>query len=195
MLVKTNEKNGNFEMITPYNKDFIGRIKTIGSAKWDPSKKCWTVSSEDKDQAKKILMEVYGEDGDTVPEEVTIRIRFTNDVEKTREPVTYAGKVLARAWDRDSGARVGDDVVLESGKIDSGGSRNYWKTVVAEGTVMTVKHVNKLMLGKELENDDSYGIELIEKVVKEQVDKQALLAEKEKLLARLSEIEKLLGGE
>lgn len=194
-MVKTNEKNGVFEMITPYNKDFISRIKTIGSAKWSPSKKCWTVAEEDAKQAKKILMEVYGEDGDTVPEEVTIRIRFTDDVEKTHEPVTYAGKVLARAWDRDSGARVGDDVVLESGKIDSGGSRNHWKTVVAEGTVMTVKHVNKLMLEKELENDDSYGIELIEKVVKETINKEALIEEKEKLLDRLAEIEKLLGGE
>ena len=189
-MIKTNIENNRFEMQTPYNKDFISEIKTIGSARWNPSKKCWTVAEEDKEDAKRILMDVYGEDGETTQEEVTIKIRFTDDVEESEGPVTYAGKVLARAFSRDSGAIVGDDVILESGEITSGGSRRYWDTVVKKDTIMTVKHVSKAMIQKEIENE-TYGIEIIEESNSE-INKKALLEEKEKLLARLAEIEKLL---
>ena len=56
-------------------------------------------------------------------------------------PVTCCGKTVARAVDRDSGAKVGYDVALLSGHIDSGGSRKNWKTIVEEGSTFKLLNV------------------------------------------------------
>lgn len=186
MTVKTNEINGKFEMYTPYNREFISEIKSIGSARWNPNKKCWSVGSEDKEAAKNVLMNAYGEDGEQAVEKVTVRIQAVKEIESLCEPVSYAGREIAAAYGRDTGAKIGNGVVLESGNATSGGNRNTWKTIIEEGSIFRVRGIPKSLIEKE-----SDGFKVIE-IMNDGIDREALKAEKEKLLKRLAEIDELL---
>ena len=47
--------------------------------------------------------------------------------------VVLFGRTIAKASGRDTGARLGDDIIWLSGNYTSGGSTKYWKTIVENG--------------------------------------------------------------
>ena len=184
--MKIDIKDSTAYVYTPYNPNFVEEIKTIGKAKWDPVNKCWTVPVATVDRVREIMMEVYGETD--LPDEskrVTVRIRFLEDVEKKCGPIILFGKIIASAFGRDTGGKPGDDVVLLEGNLKSGGSRANWLTIIPEGTVLEVRNVPEAALW----DGDWFTYEIVEK---KGIDREALEAEKKKLLARLAEIEALL---
>ncbi len=185
--VKTIMNGERFEMYTPYSKSFISKIKTIGSAKWNPEKRCWTVKEEDQKKAKEILLSVYGEDGETAQTTYYMKFECTEDYNVWCDSARLCGKIVARATGRDSGAKVGEDVVLEKGTFTSGGSAKNWETQIEKGAIFTLKHVPKSKID---DFDKDYFTKL--SCEKEGVDADALKAEKEKLLARIAEIDKIL---
>lgn len=171
-------------VFTPYNPKFVSSIKAIGGAKWDGNERCWKIPAAAVDTARKVMMDVYGEtDLPDDGEKVTVRIRFDEEVSEERGPIVIFGKTIASAFGRDTGAKVGADVVFVQGAPTSGGSRNRWDTIIPEGCVAEIRNVPTAAL-----NDD-YNYEIVEEKA---IDREALEAEKAKLLKRLAEIEELL---
>ena len=186
MQIKTG--NGMAKVITPYNAEFVAKVKGIGGRKWNAAERCWEVPESEIETVRGYMMDIFGEtDLPTEGEKVTVKVTFNSDESKRRESITLFGKTLARAWGRDSGAKVGEDVTLISGKVTSGGSVKNWCTEVREGTVLKVRNVPKAAL--EQDTDLDVSIEVMETAG---IDRAALMEEKEKLLARLAEIENLL---
>ena len=174
----------------PYNKEFISEIKNIGSAKWNSDEKCWTVPEEYIDNVREMMVHIYGYSDISKNETVKVTVKFLEGVAETKDSVKIFGKDVSKATSRDSGARVGENVVLVSGKIESGGSRVYWESQVEEGTIFSLSKVNKNVFDKE-KNNPPYKIEIFD--VKDEVERKSeLIAEKEKLLSRISEIDKIL---
>ena len=186
--VRTETKDGRFLMYTPFSRDFIQRIHGIGSAKWNGE--AWTVNEDDAEAAKQFLREVYGEDGDTTGESYSVRIRVTSRMAKGKGPVQVMGKILASARGRDSGAYPGPDVVcLTEGGISSGGSRANWTSVVDGGTEFFLRHVGKAMAESSPEGVEVLSVEL---ETGKMVDREALKSERDKLAARIEEIDRIL---
>lgn len=182
--MKIEIRNNTAYVFTPYNPVFVKEIKTIGGAKWDGVQRCWKVPEATVDTVRKIMMEVYGEtDLPDGGEKVTVRVKFNEMETGHRGPVVVFGKTVASAFGRDSGARVGDDVVFIEGAPESGGSAKNWSTVIPEGCVVEIRNVPTAAL------DDSYEYEIVEE---KKIDRTALEEEKAKLLKRLAEIEALL---
>lgn len=187
MQIKT-AGNGMAKVITPYNAEFVAKVKGIGGRKWNAAERCWEVPESEIDTVRGYMMDIFGEtDLPTEGEKVTVKVTFNSDESKRRESITLFGKTLARAWGRDSGAKVGEDVTLISGKVTSGGSVKNWYTEVEEGTVLKVRNVPRAAL--EQDTDLDVTVEVMETAG---IDRAALMAEKEKILARLAEIENLL---
>lgn len=140
--------NGNVaEVYTPYNAEFVSKIKTtIGGRKWNSTKKCWTVPETAVNQVRELMYQCYGRTDVDEGETVKIRVTVTNEIKNYGAPITIFGKTIAKAYSRDSGARVGDDVVFCVGAPTSGGSRNYWCTQIDEGCVFEVNDVNVNMI-------------------------------------------------
>ena len=185
-------ENGRAKVYTPYNPDFVSQIKTIGGHKWDSTEKCWTVPAAEIDTVRKCMMNTYGET-DILAEgqRITVRVRFNKDDYAEENSYFLFGKMIARAWGRDSGAIVGDDVVFDGGKPISGGSMRHWRTVIPQGCVIRIKNVPQAAF--EAQEPDKWGTWTAEKIEDEEgVSREALEEEKAKLLARLAEIEKLL---
>lgn len=185
--MKIEIKDNTAYVYTPYNPGFVEDIKTIGKARWNSMDRCWTVPAAAVDRVREIMMDIYGEtDLPDGGKRVAVRVKFLADVEREREPFVLFGKIIAAAHDRDSGARPGDDVVLLEGKLESGGSCRYWKTIVPEGTVVEVHDVPEAALWE----GSWFEYEIVDKGI----DREALEAEREKLLARLAEINSLLAS-
>ena len=184
------------DVYTPYNPEFVSQIKSkLGTRKYDYEKGCWTINTNDLDIVKEIVLGVYGcmEGDDT--DRVKVKITFNDDYSVSSNPICIADRTLARAYHRDSGAKLGDGVTLLEGKIGSSGSRANWKTYINDGSVFLTTLPRKfieLMMYGDISIDPDVIIEIIED---EEVDRNKLDDEKEHLLARIAEIDKILEGE
>lgn len=184
--------NGKALISSPYNADFVTRIKKCGG-RWDSAKRVWAINAEALEAARTAMMDVYGETDEAPSGElVTLVIKFAEGCEsKSRQPLTVAGRVIARAFGRDSGATLGEDVAFVAGGPDSGGSNAHWLVTVAPGSICELYNV-PLTKADEVIADPPNGMEITIKSAK--IDAAALKDERDKLLARLAEINKLLAG-
>ncbi len=175
---------------SPYHPDLPKAAKNIGG-KWNPSDKSWSFGEQDEQRVKELYLSVYGEwpEDDAEIAKVTLRVKVTETYSKWHSGIYLAGRCLATAFGRDSGARLGNSVIVIDGDgFDSGGSVKNWRTVVKEGTIFELRDipVSKIEEAKEV-----YWAEVS---VIGDIDKDQLRAEKERLLARIEEINDLLGG-
>jgi len=184
----TNLRNGNIAIESPYNSEFVAKIKKAGG-KWNAGNKTWETDERNLETVRSIMREVYGQD-DLPQELVTVKVTIGDkSINEWTAPVVIFGRSIASARGRDSGARVGDGVSFEAGGCDSGGSMKNWYTVVSAGSVFTVYDVPKLAVEQKLGWKDEYGTF---EVIEADDPLAALKAEKEALLKRLAEIEELL---
>lgn len=124
----------------PYNPDFPARAKALGG-RWQPATKRWEFDARDESRVRSVCLDVYGDDG-TPQARVTLRATAKADLFAERDSIYLAGRPVARAFSRDSGARLGDGVVvLEGGSPDSGGSRTKWRTTIPKGCVLEIRDV------------------------------------------------------
>ena len=176
---------------SPYNAEFISKIKTIGAARWNPSKKAWQIPVEHIDLARSMMRQIYGKCD--LPENikyVTVELHFDEECRSSScAPISIFQKEIARARGRDTGAIVGDDVIFTEGKPTSGGSRANYITIIPAGSIAIVYSIPETLLDSELPDGVTYKIIQDNKIQ----DHKSLIIEREKLLARLEEINKILG--
>ena len=49
------------KVFTPYNPDFVKKIRNVGKASWNRTEGCWIIPSSAVDSARNFMVEVYGE--------------------------------------------------------------------------------------------------------------------------------------
>ena len=173
-------------IVTPYNADFVSRIKLM-NGRWNASQRCWTVPQEAVEDVRSAMREIFGQDDQPVSDAADVVLRFDREISESRAAVTLLGRTIARAFGRDTGAKPGDDVLFLKGSPKSDGSMKNWLTVIPEGCVVKCLHVPRAAL----ENADLPKGVTVE-IEDAHIDRAALEAEKARLLARLEEIENLL---
>lgn len=189
-MIKIEVKDGVANVYTPYNPDFVKKIKGIGGAKWNGPQKCWTIPQTAIEAAREIMTNIYGYSDIKENETISLKVTFNEAVYGSCSDVLLFGKILSHAYGRNSGAKVGDDVAYISGGATSGGSAKNWNSIVKKGSVAILTNVNKSVYEKaEIEYD------ITVEVLETKVNKKSLLEEKERLLKRIAEIEKLLKEE
>lgn len=103
----------------------------------------------------------------------TLKIRITALEDNCRRyAVIFMGTKLAVAFDRDSGAKVGYDARMISGKIGSGGSSKNWHCFVETGSIFELEIDEELFL-KNKNRIKKWSMEVIEEfsMTKERADK------------------------
>lgn len=193
MAIQVEIKNGKAYIASPYNVEFVRRIKLSGG-KWSAASKRWYVPEPALPAVRTMMAEVYGEtDEGPASEYVTLTVKWLEDDWTVGGPVTLAGRVIASAWGRDSGAKPGTNVSFIAGSPASGGSAKNWETKVPEGSVVEIYYV-PLSKAQEIVNNHPRWLEVsIEGAPV--IDKDALKAEREQLLKRVAEIDALLEKE
>lgn len=172
------------EAKTPYNEKFVTGARAIGG-KWNRHERKWTFDRRDEERVRALCREVFGTDGS--PEDqadlVTVRIRAA-DYEQWGE-IAFIGRKVAWRPGRDTRVRLADNVVVVQGRFpSSGGSRNNPRVDAGDDVILEIRDIPRAALS--VEKEGTYEI------VEETIDKEALRAERERLLARLTEIDAIL---
>ena len=185
--------NGIAAIYTPYSSEFVQRVKALGG-RWDAAEKCWNVREQTIEMVREAMREIYGRCDAEPTATVTIVATFSNEVSAWHEGVRLFGRVLAAAWGRDTGARVGDGVAFIKGKPTSGGTRADWRTFIPAGCEVEIYDV-PADYASECMATLPEGITAYIKEAQPAIDREALAEERARLLARIAEIDALLGSE
>jgi len=167
-----------------FQVNIIKKAKML-QGKWGNS--CWTFPSENEKAVRDLCLDIFGDDGLEQAKTVTFDV-YLDDYDRPEEPYIKIGNVtIAERMERDRDVVLADNVMLVAGDFPArGGSVKHPSPKGVAGTVLRVKNFPADNYEKV---KDSKGIIL----VSENVNKDALIAEKEAILKRLSEIEKILG--
>ena len=148
-----------------YNYDLVDECKNLGG-KWDSEEKCWIFSDIVEDKVEE-LDELYN--SKLIPIEIIANsYDYDNEPDNISEHtshVYFLGYPIAKAYGRDSGAVLGDNVSCIQGKIWSGGSMKNWRTYIEAGAVFRLKVPEKL-LDIYLHDDGTVGEWLVKKLEK-----------------------------
>ncbi len=125
-----------------FNSNLVNACKKLGG-KWDKGESAWIFSAIIEDKVEELDV-LYNS------EHITVEITAKNRMEWRTESVDFLGYTIARAYGRDTGAKLGDGVSQIEGKIDSAGSMKNWTTVVTIGSIF------RLMVPKDLLNAFKY---------------------------------------
>lgn len=184
-VINTNDTK--ISVTAEYNSEFIARARTL-SGVWE--KPSWVFDIREEKAVRMACLECYGTDGflvDLVDVEITIP-EYVIGMGSCK-PIELFGRTIARAFGRDSGAKLGEGIVLVAGGFTSGGSMKNWATDVMDGTVVIMRDVSRALA------DNHIGGDFIVRILDAAptVNKGALESEKKRLLTRLAEIDELLG--
>jgi len=119
------------KVVTPYHPEFVHRARKL-RGDWDG--KAWVFDETMLDYVKDLMIKCYGVTGE-VPYETCILVVTNYNDSNYGGACELFGRTIAKAWGRDSGAKLGDDIFLINGSIGSGGSVKNWKTVVTDATL------------------------------------------------------------
>lgn len=134
------------KLVSPYHPDLPAKAKDIGGrfATALNGEKGWYFDPRDEERVLALARDVYGTDGRTPVETVTIRVNLDSPrVLNGNDALSYwyEGREIARARGRDSGARLSEGVVLVEGRVGSAGSRNNPCITHKTGTVVEIRDV------------------------------------------------------
>lgn len=186
-------EDGKAYIYTPYNPDYVHKIKDLG-ARWNGIKKCWVVDERMVDDARKIILECYGFTDIEPNKTVDLLLTMPDHVvEKEEKPIIFFGKIVANAVGFDSVRNPDPDVYYLEGYQFS--NHEYkgrvWNSAIKANSKIKILNVNRNLYEKSLSSMEKSGIK-VEVISEEAKDLEALKKEKEKLLKRIVEIDKCL---
>jgi hypothetical protein len=136
-----------------YNSDLVDKCKSLGG-KYDREGNVWIFSGLVEDIVEEL--DAYWND-----ELVAVEIKAKNLVAEWTAPVTFIGYTIARAYGRDSGATLGDNVSLIEGGISSGGSVKNWTTRCKEGSIFRLEVPKAVLLDQKETEEENWDIKEI----------------------------------
>ncbi len=188
-MLKITRENDKIAVESPFNPNLPKRARGMGG-NWDSDRKAWEYEAADEEHVKALYMDVYGEWENTTS--VRVRITATSNLfGEDRESLYICGVQVARAFGRDTGAKVCDAKFL-TGLPTSGGSAKNWCTKIPTGAVFEIE-IPETLLEKLEEEGESRGFTFEQIVVRAREEMRKLLEqEREKLVARIAEIDAYL---
>lgn len=191
-MIKIETRDSKVITTTPYDKNFIQAAKSLGG-KWQAPN--WVFDRRDEERVREVCREIYGTDGTDGPG-VTLRVTFEPHHSVWRDAIRIAGREVARATSRDSGAKLGEGVVLLSGGFASAGSVKNWGTESkSDGATVLIRDM-PIVAAQRIIEEHPAGVQAAQLEDEAPVsDKDALREERARLLARLAEIDAALAEE
>ncbi|MFJ4418773.1 hypothetical protein [Streptomyces sp. NPDC088925] len=180
-------ENGKTSVHSPYHPDWPSQARDLGG-KWRGG--AWVFDARDETRVRELARAVYGTDGSPDEDTVTVRLPAPHLTGEANRPVAWwaFGREIAARFSRDERVRLGDGVVIVSGGFErGGGSVKYPSLNPKDGTVVEVRDVPRALVAGE---EDA---EIVEEAGTSP-DREALTAERAKLVARIAEIDAQLNA-
>lgn len=189
-MIEIDEYDDEFWVKVPYSSLFTKEANKL-NGKWDRISKTWAFSIDVLCKVKEFCLNMYGDDGNGY-EPVTIKVNLSKGDFKRGNSIYIRGIQLCTRFSKKDYVKLSKHVIIISGKFLSwGGSYNYPEVTWDDGEdlILEVKEFPKKIL-ENLTDEEKACITIVEDDKVE--DKEFLLKEKERLLVRIAEIDKLL---
>ena len=149
MIKITKTSDGKIAVESPYNSIFVDEARRLGGKFKDQK---WVFDARDESAVRESCFRCYGDDGVRL-HQMDVRITAPDGLFADKTNISIFGRTVARAFSRDSGAKVGDGVVIEAGGFSSGGSAKNWGTRAEAGTTLILRDISAQLV-KEYSGDD-----------------------------------------
>lgn len=177
---------GMIAVSSPFNPDFVKGAKRLGG-KWSGDTKAWLFDARDRGRVEDLLATCYGYSAAASGELATVRIVLDEDNAGDKE-VYFAGRSICSRRYRDAPVKTADNVVVIDGEFPASAGSMRYPAVIRGSRTVTIEvrdvPVEALAAEKELR------FERID--ADTQAQREALSAERERLIARLAEIDEAL---
>lgn len=177
---------GMIAVSSPFNPDFVKGAKRLGG-KWSGDTKAWLFDVRDRGRVEDLLATCYGYSVAASGELATVRIVLDEDNAGDKE-VYFAGRSICSRRYRDVPVKTADNVVVIDGEFPASAGSMRYPAVIRGSRTVTIEvrdvPVEALAAEKELR------FERID--ADTQAQREALIAERERLIARLAEIDEAL---
>lgn len=148
-MIRIDHSDTTICVTSPYLLAFVERARALGG-RWDAARRAWAFDEAGEDAVRHALTECYGTDGDG--DTVALYLYYVEDDSVRRKPVSLGALTIARAFGRDSGARLGDGVAHLAGpKPISAGSVKNWGTRIPAGCLLVVYGVPRAVAERAIE--------------------------------------------
>lgn len=124
----------------PYHPDFPKAARSLNGKHEDGK---WAFDYRDKSAVLSNLKAIFGftEEGKDDLVDLLVRLDPRSELKAFKSGIFLAGRCVARAFSRDSGAKTGEGVVVKEGSFSSGGSAKNWTTESSYGVVFEIQNV------------------------------------------------------
>lgn len=167
-------------LASPYNPDLAPQAKKIGG-RWDPDTKSWRFDARDEARVRDLAREVYGTDGTEDPSDV-VTVRVDASEYGGYATVTVAGRIVAERRHRDQPVRLAPGVVIVEGSFRNRGGSMRYPELGENQVVLEVRDLPRAAAERD-------GLEIVSA---DDDRKAVLLAERDRITARLADIEEEL---
>lgn len=188
--MKRRKENGKIYLNFPYNLGFSTKLKNYCGAKWNAETREWYFDEEFEDKSNDLMLEFFGS---SYRSEETIKVEFRAwDFYNEIAGIVRINDVdLVWRKSRDIPVTMRSGVVIKSGEFsESGGSRLRPRVDIDEEDKDNIILI--ATLSKEFYDHLSDEQKGKMTVISEPSEKEKLLAQKERLLKELAEVEKRL---
>lgn len=128
--IKLETEGGKVYTTSPYNSEFVTKARNL-RGEWQSGR--WAFSTSVLEHVRNVMLECYGVTGENPYETVTLLVKEWNDCMYIGGLELF-GRPIAKAYGRDSGAKLQDGIVLLEGRLTSGGSVKNWQTAAKDAT-------------------------------------------------------------
>lgn len=123
--------NDKVKVVSPYNASFVQKCRNFRGTFKDNA---WWFDDSIIDYVREAMIQHFGTTGEIPYDTCTLLVYNYSESSPTHSPCVLFGRTIAKAFGRDSGARLGDDIIFISGQYRSGGSVKNWCTEIREAT-------------------------------------------------------------
>lgn len=181
--------DGRLIVSSPYTPEWSPAARKVGG-KWHPDTKTWSFDARDEAAVKALLGEHYGWiDGNAE----TVDLRLTiEDHHSITNPLRITGRMIARRPARDAEVRLADGVVIIDGGFGSSGGSVRNPDLFGHEVNGATPTVTLEVRGFPASAVGMVPERFRPEIVSRELDRDGLAAERERLLARIAEIDALL---
>lgn len=186
--VKITTSDGETRLQAPFNPDLPADAHNIGGD-FDRPTKQWIFDARDEDRVRDLARRYFGTDGTTdAGDLVTVRVALAScSAGYSGQYAEFAGRRIAERRYRDAPVKYATNVVLVAGSLrSSGGSMKHPSIGADDDVYVEIRDLPRAVLS-------APGLPDYE-IVGETIDVAALQAERDRLTARIAEIDTQLKG-
>ena len=99
--VKLQVEDGQLRVHCPFNYGFVHGAKKL-AGKWQSADKWWAFDARVEALVRALCIQWFGTDGNAIPDLVDVRLTYPTGRRCLQAPATAFGRVVGRAWGRDT---------------------------------------------------------------------------------------------